>query len=91
MSDELTVVPAFCEPGWTIYRNEHHFVAQVADADDARLFAASEKLLAALEKCQWNGRNCMDLHTCPVCYRTEDEGHKPDCIVGVAIQAARHG
>ena len=91
MSDNLTVVPAWQKPGWTIYRDEHHFVAHVADKDDAQLFAAAPQLLEALEACQWNGRNCMNEPRCPVCLEHRDEGHKADCIVGAAIRAVREG
>ena len=87
MSDSLTVVPAWQKPGWTIYRDEHHFVAHVADKDDAQLFAAAPQLLEACERARTAVLDCIRDHAKP-----GDLSLVPALAkIEAAIRAAREG
>jgi hypothetical protein len=62
------------------------------EAEKAELVAPYQArialLLEALRKREWMGKGYDLVRHCPLCRGFEDEGHKPDCTVGLAIVAA---
>lgn len=61
-------------------------------ADDAKLVAPYQQkidlLVAALKVREWMGKGYETTRHCPVCRGFEREGHKDDCIVGLALAGA---
>jgi hypothetical protein len=62
------------------------------EAEDAEMVAPYKArialLLEALRKREWMGKGYDYTRHCPLCRGFEDEGHKADCAVGLAIAEA---
>ncbi len=61
-------------------------------AHDAALVAPYKERIALLEAAlrlrEWMGKGYDHARHCPHCRGYEDEGHKADCIVGIALTGA---